>query len=117
MDYFSGAMPTHTGKTPVSGYGKIKKRIDDWISEKREEKKLPEMSPWVLHDLRRTFVTHANDRLEIPPHVIEACVNHVSSGAKMGVAGVYNKALYLKERRVAFNGWEKLLRDLIHVPK
>ena len=53
------------------------------------------MPPWVLHDLRRSFVTHLNENKFAPPHAIEAIVNHVS-GHLAGVAGTYNKALYLE---------------------
>ena len=46
-----------------------------------------------------------NERLGIAPHVVEAVVNHVSGSAKAGVAGVYNRALYLDERRKALTAW------------
>jgi hypothetical protein len=32
-------------------------------------------------------------------------VNHISGTAKAGVAGVYNRALYLRERREALEAW------------
>jgi integrase len=108
-----GLLFTNTGNTPVSGYGKIKKRVDDWISEKREEANIPPMPSWVLHDLRRTMVTMMNERLKISPHVVEACVNHVSGAAKMGVAGVYNKALYLDERKIALGEWAAFASRII----
>ena len=56
--------------------------------------------PWRLHDLRRTAATRMAD-LGVLPHIVEACINHVS-GAKAGVAGVYNRAQYVKEKRAAF---------------
>jgi integrase len=59
---------------------------------------------WVIHDLRRTFSTLLNDRLGVLPHVVEACINHVGA-AKAGVAGTYNRALYLRERVEALNLW------------
>jgi len=65
------------------------------------------MKPWRIHDLRRSFVTMLNDKGLAPPHVVEAIVNHIS-GHKAGVAGVYNHALYLEERRQArqlFEHW------------
>ena len=65
------------------------------------------------HDLRRTMVTMMNERLGIAPHVVEACVNHISGAAKAGVAGVYNKALYLAERRAAFEAWAKFVETLV----
>jgi len=54
---------------------------------------------WTLHDLRRTWATRAAD-CGVQPHVIEACLNHVS-GHKAGVAGVYNRAIYAVEKRQA----------------
>jgi len=44
--------------------------------------------------------------------VVEACVNHISGGAKAGVAGVYNKALYMDDRRRAFGAWADYLQKL-----
>jgi hypothetical protein len=52
------------------------------------------MATWVLHDIRRSVVTHLHELGIAPPNVIEAIVNHVS-GHRAGVAGVYNKAAYL----------------------
>lgn len=103
---------TTTGKTPVSGYGRAKQRIDAWIASQRKKAGADPMPDWTLHDLRRTMVTMMNEHLGIPPHVVEACVNHVSGLAKAGVAGVYNKALYLKERREALTAWAEHLEKL-----
>ncbi len=52
--------------------------------EKREKAGTRPMPDWTLHDLRRTMVTLMNERLGIAPHVVEACVNHISGGAKAG---------------------------------
>jgi hypothetical protein len=46
------------------------------------------------------------------PHVVEAVLNHVG-GAKGGVAGVYNKALYLRERAEALNLWADHLASIV----
>jgi integrase len=93
-----------TGRTPVSGFGKAKARVDDWVAANHHE-----VPDWSLHDLRRTMVTVMNEELRIQPHVVEAIVNHVSGSAKRGVAGIYNKALYLDERRKALTAWERWL--------
>ncbi|MEO5338619.1 MAG: hypothetical protein H7841_17295 [Magnetospirillum sp. WYHS-4] len=74
------------------------------------------MPDWNLHDLRRTMVTMMNEGLGIPPHVVEACVNHISGGAKAGVAGVYNKALYLNERRHALEAWANRVMEIVGEP-
>jgi integrase len=70
------------------------------------------MAPWVLHDLRRTFVTRLND-LGVLPFVIEALVNHVSGGAKAGIAGTYNKAAYREPKKAALALWSEHVRSLV----
>lgn len=59
--------------------------------------------PWTLHDLRRTAATRMAD-LGVQPHVIEAVLNHIS-GHKAGVAGIYNRSTYAKEKRAALDLW------------
>jgi integrase len=104
---------TTTGSTPMSGFGKVKERVDTWIAAKRKAAGKKPMPEWDLHDLRRTMVTMMNERLRVSPHVVEACVNHISGKAKAGVAGVYNKAVYLDERREALNAWAGLVDGLV----
>ena len=109
----AGLLFTNTGATPVSGFSKTKERVDGRISRNREEAGEAVMPDWILHDLRRTMVTMMNERLRISPHVVEACVNHISGAAKAGVAGVYNKALYLDERKAAFDAWANFVESLV----
>lgn len=96
---------TTTGATPVSGYSRAKGNVDAFIA-KTSGSALPH---WTLHDFRRSMVTHMNERLAVPPHVVEATINHIS-GTRAGVAGVYNRALYLDERRDAVKRWAELIR-------
>jgi integrase len=103
---------TTTGETPASGFGKVKARLDAHINERRQRDGLESMPPWTLHDLRRTMVTVMNEKLNIAPHVVEAVVNHMSGLAKAGVAGVYNRALYLDDRRVALSAWSSYLQKI-----
>ena len=70
------------------------------------------LSRWTLHDLRRTVVTGMNE-LGIQPHIVEAVVNHVSGRAKAGVAGVYNRATYATEKRMALQAWADHLDHLL----
>jgi len=42
--------------------------------------------------------------LGIQPHIIEAILNHVS-GHTAGVAGIYNRARYEGEMRMALTKW------------
>jgi integrase len=90
-----------TGKSPVSGWSKVKARIDQAMTEQNDQEAFP---PWRLHDLRRTCATLMSEELRVPPHIVEAALNHVS-GAKAGVAGTYNRAMYLEERAAALDQW------------
>lgn len=89
------------GRGSFSGWSRCKERLDARIAEANGGKPI---APWVLHDLRRTFVTRLND-LGTEPHVIEALVNHVGGIAKAGVAGVYNRSAYAVQKRAALNLW------------
>jgi integrase len=64
-----------------------------------------------VHDLRRTVATRMAE-LGVQPHVIEAVLNHVS-GHKGGVAGIYNRATYDKEKREALNLWAEHVTALV----
>jgi integrase len=70
------------------------------------------MPPWVVHDLRRSVATHMAEELGVEPHIIEATLNHVS-GHKAGIAGIYNRALYEREKRTALDLWAKHVTTLI----
>jgi integrase len=59
--------------------------------------------PWVVHDLRRTAATGMAD-IGVQPHVIEAVLNH-ASGHKSGVAGIYNRSAYAKDKAEALQRW------------
>jgi integrase len=103
---------TTTGQTGVSGFSKAKRQLDIALCRSCSACGHPPLPAWTLHDLRRSMVTIMNERLSIPPHVVEAVVNHVSGPAKRGVAGVYNRALYLDERRNALCRWASYIDGL-----
>jgi integrase len=112
LPHVSDLVFTTNGVTPVCGFGKLKARLDARINAMRRNDGLGPVPPWTLHDLRRTMVTVMNEKLGIAPHVVEAVVNHMSGLAKAGVAGVYNRALYLEDRRAALNGWSNYLNSI-----
>lgn len=90
------------GVTGFSGWGRSKERLDA---------QLPKMTAWTLHDIRRSVATGMAG-LGIQPHIIEAVLNH-ASGHKAGVAGVYNRQTYSKEKREALEVWSKhIMRGL-----
>jgi integrase len=106
------AMPRRIGPkdfvfgTTANGFGGFsaaKAALDLRIAEARRAAGAEPMKPWVLHDLRRSGATHMAET-GIQPHVVEAILNHVS-GHKAGVAGVYNKAVYEREKKAALAMW------------
>jgi len=87
--------------TVFNGWGKSKARIDA---------ELKNVSPYTLHDLRRTFAT-AHAKIGTPIHVTEKLLNHVS-GTISGVAAVYNRHSYLDEMREAIKRYDAYLIGL-----
>ena len=94
---------TTTGKSPVSGFGRVKKRLD---------KALPEGSePWIIHDLRRTMSTNMA-MMGVPQPVTEALLNH-KTGVVSGVAAIYNVYSYADEKREALHRWNQHLKSML----
>ena len=103
-----------TNGRPVSGFSQGKKRLDAaMLKAKRDElgDKAAPIPHWILHDLRRTAAT-GMARLNIPPHVVDKVLNHVS-GTIRGVAAVYNRFEYLDERRAALEAWGRYVDNLV----
>ncbi|TIT07323.1 MAG: site-specific integrase [Mesorhizobium sp.] len=111
----SGYIFTTTGETYASGWSRataaIAKRMVELARKEKGDEEL-EIERWTLHDLRRSFSTHANDELKIEPHIVEAVLNHIS-GARGGVAGTYNKAAYLKQKKSALDAWGRYVDELV----
>ena len=84
-----------------AGWSVSKARLDQHIK----------LDHWTVHDIRRTVATRMND-LGILPHVVEAVLNHVS-GTRGGVAGIYNRATYLREKTEALKLWADHLMAII----
>lgn len=106
----AGFVFSTTGDTPISGFSKIKKRLDQLMLSGSTKHRM-EIAAWRLHDLRRSTATGMAN-LGIAPHIVEAVLNHVS-GAKASVAGTYNRAAYEPEKRIALERWAAHLEALI----
>jgi integrase len=96
--------------TAFNGLSKAKRRLDAKVLELRRalDPKASLLPHWTLHDLRRSFVTHAHDQLAVDIPVVERAINHIS-GTFGGIVGVYNRAPLLKERRAAFDAWDSFI--------
>jgi integrase len=88
---------TTTGSSPISGFGRLKRRLHSAVGT----------PDWRMHDIRRT-VASGMARIGVDPHVIEKVLNH-KSGVISGVAAVYNRYGYEKEKRTALNRWAEHL--------
>ena len=82
-----------------TGYDKGKKKLDELIEENVGEA----LTPWRLHDLRRTLAT-GFQRLGVRFEVTEAVLNHVG-GSRAGVAGIYQRHDWRAEKREALALW------------
>ncbi len=72
---------------------------------KRVDWGMPAFTP---HDLRRTAVTHLNEK-GYSADVIEKAANHAVRG---GIRGVYNRAQYAAERKKMLEEWAEYLEGL-----
>jgi integrase len=98
------------GASGYQGWSKSKAELDARIMAERDGKPLPH---WVLHDFRRYLSTTLHQKpFSISPHVVEILLGHIS-GHKGGVAGVYNQAEYLDERRDALERWGAHIMELV----
>jgi integrase len=91
---------TTGGERPISGFSKIKLRIDAALAEA--------IPAWRFHDTRRTMRTGLGG-LPVPPNVAEMCLAH----AQPGLHQVYDRHSYRDEKRRAFELWAARLKDIV----
>jgi integrase len=94
---------TKGGSRPISGFSKVKARLDAKIAETAKKEGRAPMAPWTVHDIRRSVNTHMI-RIGIREEHVERVLGHVIAGT----AGTYNRHDYLPEKRAALEKWGKL---------
>lgn len=100
---------TTTGETPISGFGRVKARIDKAAAEARKQEERETVAPWCLHDLRRTAATRMAE-LGVPVEHIGRVLNHAPRGI---TATVYDKHTYIPEKRRALDVWADYLKSIV----
>jgi integrase len=80
-----------------------KRGFNDWGVAKAKLDQRAGIADWHLHDLRRTCATQLGE-LGVLPHVAEHALNHLS-GAKGGIAGVYNRSKMSDAVREGLQRW------------
>jgi integrase len=104
------SIPAHSRPFLLSAEG-YDNSFNGFSKAKRELDKVCDISPWTLHDLRRTFATNLA-QLGVAPYIVEKLLNH-ATGTISGVAAIYNRFQYLDEMRSVIELWEGKLRSLI----
>jgi integrase len=102
---------TLNGRFPMHMNYHDKKRLLDEVSE---------VQGWVPHDLRRVHrsllsrclsVETGMANIGIQPHIVETILNH-KSGHKGGIAGIYNRSSYEREKVAALALWADHIRSI-----
>lgn len=104
----TGPVLTTNGKTAISGFSKAKLALDAALAKASNKVPLPD---WRIHDIRRTVAT-GFQRLGIRFEVTEAVLNHVS-GARGGIAGIYQRHDWKEEKRSALDAWSRHVASII----
>jgi integrase len=109
----SGYLFCTNGLTPISGFSKAKREIDEAMLKVMQEEigEDAKLEPWRFHDLRRT-VASGMARIGIDLPVIEKVLNH-KSGSFAGIVSVYQRHGYDREKREALEAWARELKRIV----
>jgi integrase len=104
------------GSRPISGWSKAKARLDQTIVRHRllENVEPAYLTPWRLHDLRRSFATLACDALNIDPAVADRCLNHVGASTRSTISRVYGRSEFFEQRKDALSRWSELIQAAVY---
>jgi integrase len=94
---------------PFSGWAAARAALDARLAAAQgpDQRKAPR---FVLHDLRRSAATYMANDLGVPPHIVEAILNHAGSAQ---VARIYNRATYVAERKAALDRWGSTVLSIV----
>jgi integrase len=97
------------GARPVTGFSNAKVRLDAAIAEQRAQDGRDPMSPWVLHDLRRSCRTRLVGDCGVEAYIAERVLGH----SLPGLHGVYDQGTHLNAKRIALAAWERRLLSMV----
>jgi integrase len=100
---------TTNGRTAVSGFSKIKTRLDGVIADGEQGEAIKD---WRLHDFRRSCVTWLAGA-GFNPAVADKILNHTTATSMTTVGQVYQRAEYLQERKQALEAWARHVTESI----
>jgi integrase len=123
-----GLLFSTTGKTPISGFSRMKRQLDRHMlpilqelaakhaAASYQKPELVALEPWTLHDLRRTGSSMLQ-RLGIPIEVADKCLSHKFGEEAKGSRKPYFVWKYEPEKRQAMDRWGEYLSNLIRSSK
>ena len=86
-------------------------RLQGRKTRKRDDSApLADMTPFSVHDLRRSFATGMGEHNAAQPHVIERMLNHTPDDA---LVAVYQRQNYAEEQRQAWKVWGELIESQV----
>ena len=94
---------TTNGRTAVSGFSKVKERLDATMTGGNPDDAIAD---WRFHDLRRSCVTWLAGA-GFNPAVADKILNHTTATSMTTVGQVYQRAEYLPERKQALEAWAR----------
>jgi len=104
--------PNSRGSGPLAGHSTRKAKLDQVMLEElqREDPSVSSLTPWTLHDIRRSVRTKMSE-LPIPEGdvVRELILAH----ARPQLHRTYDQYAYLAERRRAYELWEEKLTSIL----
>jgi integrase len=103
---------TTFGQRPISGFSKVKARLDKLIAEAREAEGLPPLAPWTIHDIRRAVRTGLGAIPSVPHDVRELVIAHVPPA----LVTTYDLHAYRDEKRQALTLWSERLARIVEPP-
>ena len=107
----TGYVFTVSGEYPVNNLGRAASRLKKKMAEISDGSCLSGLGEWKPHDLRRTAAS-GMARCGVFQEVIERVQNRVS-GKFAGVAGIYNRYEYEKEKREALERYSSQIYNIV----
>jgi integrase len=103
---------TTFGHRPISGFSKVKMRLDRLIAEARGADGLPVLAPWTVHDVRRAVRTGLGAIPSVPHDIRELVIAHVPPA----LVQTYDLHAYRDEKRQALALWGERLARIVEPP-
>lgn len=103
---------TTFGQRPISGFSKVKARLDKIIGDARAADALPPLAPWTIHDIRRAVRTGLGAITSVPHDIRELVIAHVPPA----LVTTYDLHAYRDEKRQALTLWSERLARIVEPP-